>query len=58
MNKQPGAKYPETIHVRLSSAEKTRLDSLMNHLQTSKSEFIRMKIDKIVKSYPKNYERI
>ena len=50
MRKRPAAKYPETIHVRLSSEEKMGLDSLLNDLQTSKSEFIRKKIKRIIKS--------
>lgn len=50
MNRVRTIKYPETIHVRITSDENRDLDLLMNDLQTNKSQFIRKKIKRILKS--------
>jgi hypothetical protein len=50
MGKGIRKKYPETISFRLSWNERHEFDLLMNNLQTNKSEFIRKKIRRILKS--------
>jgi hypothetical protein len=43
-------KYPEMLHIRITTDEKRDLDLLMNDLQTNKSQFIREKLRRILKS--------
>jgi len=53
MNKILGKKYPEVIAFRLTKNEKREFDLLVNGLQTNKSEFLRKKIKRILKSITK-----
>lgn len=43
-------KYSEVISIRLTRSEKKEFDLLVSNLQTNKSEFIRKKIRRILKS--------
>lgn len=43
-------KYPEVISVRLTRSERREFDQLVNNLQTNKSEFLRKKVKRILKS--------
>lgn len=50
MNKATEIKYPEVISMRLTRNEKREFDLLVSNLHTNRSEFMRKKIKRILKS--------
>lgn len=50
MKRNGKIKYPEIISVRLTQNEKREFDQLIENLQTNRSDFIRKKIKRILKS--------
>ena len=50
MSKDLKTKYPEVIAFRLTRNEKREFDILMANMNTNKSEFLRKKVKRILKS--------
>lgn len=43
--------YPNVISFRLTENDKAKLETIIQHLQTNKSEFLRDKINRFIESF-------